>query len=103
MYLCTNCKEEFREPDLRTYEEPSEYWGRPVSEKFTVAMCPHCASEDIEEVNECKICGHATIDTFSSFCRDCHDDLSKKLTELQDRYRIDYYTLQDFIAEHFEF
>ena len=90
------------EPHTRSYEEPSEYWGAQVSETFVVEMCPRCGSEEIEEVNECVICGHATGSVFKEFCLDCHDDLSKKLKYLQLYFRLDYDTLKDMIAEHFE-
>ena len=103
IYKCQSCGEEFREPDRKSYEEPSEFWGAPVSETFVVEMCPRCASEDIEEVNECIVCGHATDDIFKYYCSDCHDEIGKYLEQIQETFGIDHEQLKDFISEHFEF
>ena len=101
MYKCRECGEGFSEPRLETHDEWSEYWGRPVAETLVVEYCPMCGSEEIEEVNECKICGSATKDIFSEYCDDCHADLSKALEAIEHDFGIDYESLQDMLAEHF--
>lgn len=32
--------------------------------------CPHCHSEDLEEANECEVCGTA-VGQYEQFCEDC--------------------------------
>ena len=98
MYRCLDCKEIFDEPDARTWEEVSEYWGRPVGEKFTEYTCPSCGSDDIEEMNECSICGGPAED---DFCPECHKYLEARLDEIERELKTDYLTLQELIAEHF--
>ncbi len=60
MFYCNDCKHEFSEPKVieTTYEE---YYG--VSDKFidnhkmSLEKCPHCGSDNIEEMKECDRCG----------------------------------------------
>ena len=48
-YKCNECDSEFDE--LGSYKENiGEYWGIPVYETFY--CCPHCKSDDYEEVDE---------------------------------------------------
>lgn len=68
MYYCEYCKNEFDTPKIEktTYEE---YYG--VDDKFAdkhemlLEKCPHCNSEEFEEMETCDRCGE--------FCR--YDDL----------------------------
>lgn len=50
-YFCWNCKCEVPGDDLKAIEESrGEFWGTPCYE--TVYVCPHCGSDDLEEVPE---------------------------------------------------
>ncbi len=101
MYICENCKEEFSEPEIKTIEEPCEYWGAQVSAYLHIETCPFCGSEDIEEVQACEICGHATSDFFRHFCDFCHKNFEYDLTQIKHDYKITQEQLEDLITEHF--
>lgn len=59
MFYCNDCKNEFEEPkkEKTNYEE---YYG--VNDKFAdkhemfLEKCPHCDSDNIEEMKECARC-----------------------------------------------
>lgn len=51
---CENCKCVIDDDDLEIYEEPSEYFGRPVFEKFWV--CPNCGEIPAEYNHQDKEC-----------------------------------------------
>jgi hypothetical protein len=49
MFECMDCGALFTEPD--TYREcVGEFWGTPAYESFP--CCPHCKSDDFEEVED---------------------------------------------------
>lgn len=100
MLRCQECGDVFREARLKTYDEPSEYWGAQVSEKWTVETCPSCGSDELEQVKPCPSCGEM-VRMDESFCDECHKELSEKLDEMQHFFGISYEDLQDMIAEHF--
>lgn len=98
MFKCLDCGEIFEEPSVETWNETSEYWGRPVNEPFTVYTCPSCGSDDLDKLNECPICGGPAED---DFCADCHKYLEDRLEDITRELKTDYVTVQDLIAEHF--
>lgn len=53
-YWCNDCKCVLDEDELEKYEEPSEYFGRPVYETWWV--CPHCGDVPAEYDNQDKAC-----------------------------------------------
>lgn len=101
MYKCNSCKEGIKEPVVEIYREESEYFGRPVYEPITIYKCPHCGSDDIEEVQACEICGSATSDYFKHFCDFCHTNLEYDLEKIKEQYKLTQDKLEDMIAEHF--
>lgn len=101
IYRCLDCNETFREPELKVYEEPSEYWGAQVSEEIVIELCPHCGSEDIDKVNECQICGNPTESIGRQFCDDCNKFFDRILEDIEYELKIDNDQLQDLITEHF--
>ena len=53
-YKCNECGFEFDEAE--SYDERvGEFWGQPAYEEELI--CPHCKSSDIEDAEECEICG----------------------------------------------
>jgi len=62
MYKCARCGELFEEPN--TYEE----YG------ITYGECPHCGSEELTELEQCKGCHEWTKETFGGLCRFCIGD-----------------------------
>lgn len=59
MYYCENCKNEFDEPKRKniTYEDFYEVGNLFTDRhKMTILVCPHCESEDIEEMVQCDRC-----------------------------------------------
>lgn len=50
-YKCCLCGAELEFDDLKRIEESrGEFWGTPCYE--TIYVCPHCGSDDIEELEE---------------------------------------------------
>lgn len=90
MYYCENCKNEFDEPSKeKTCFE--NYYGVDhlfnESHDFILEKCPHCGSEDIEEMSTCDNCGYPCRDIdltdteelfgggVGNLCPDCMRDL----------------------------
>jgi DNA-directed RNA polymerase subunit RPC12/RpoP len=69
MYRCEDCGELF--------ETPFEYEERDVG--YMADLCPHCHSDEIEEVKECKFCGeYAGYLTIDGFCNACCKNTKRK-------------------------
>lgn len=98
MFKCLDCGATFPEPNVEQIEDPREYWGAACSETFVEYHCPYCGSDDVDEQNDCIICGEATED---GFCKQCHVNLQHDLEQIQKDYKLTWGQLQDFIAEHF--
>lgn len=85
---CTDCGEFFEECDASTvYEHHSELNGTGgiTSEEFMA--CPYCNSTDIEEANECEICGQPTR---NHYCEDCVSDFFADLDEFFGKEEVRY-------------
>lgn len=68
MYYCEDCKNEFDEPEIEktTYEDFYEIASMfPNKNEMILEKCPHCGSENIEDMETCDKCGE--------FCR--YEDL----------------------------
>lgn len=98
MYKCLDCGETFRTPATKVYEEPCEYWGAQISEKFTVAKCPCCSSEDIEDTGTCVICGEASEEPV---CTECMKDIQWYMEQIRNELGIDNEQLEEAIARYF--
>jgi len=90
MYYCRNCKIEFENPkeEKTTYED---FYGISTmfsdSHECTIKTCPHCGSEEIEEMGTCDNCGYPCRDIdltdteelfgggVGNLCPDCMRDL----------------------------
>lgn len=89
MYYCENCKSEFEEP-IKEKTSFENYYGVDHlfsdSHDFTLEKCPHCGSEEIEEMKTCERCGEFCryedlLDTeelarggIGDICPDCYRD-----------------------------
>ena len=85
---CTDCGEFFEECDASiVYEHHSELngMGGITTEKFMA--CPYCGSTDIEEANECEICGHPTR---KHYCKECVSDFFADLDEFFGKEEVRY-------------
>ena len=89
MYYCNDCKSEFEELKMEktTFED---FYGVsnlfPTSHECTLKSCPHCGSDDFEEMETCDRCGEyipseLLIDTeeyvgggIGYLCEDCFRD-----------------------------
>lgn len=91
MYYCNNCEEVF--VNLDTKEVNAEYYygvgGQFMStHTMTISSCPHCGSDDYEEMVKCAMCEEYfrhddLIDTeglpnggIGNICEDCLKNLS---------------------------
>ena len=90
MYYCENCKNEFDEP-VQQYVTTESYYGVDslLDERIVklVQLCPHCGSEEIEEMGTCDNCGYPCRDIdltdteelfgggVGNLCPDCMRDL----------------------------
>lgn len=60
MYKCNNCRSEFEEPSTKNIIA-EEHLG--ISNLFQtrtrldIDVCPNCGDEDLEEIQQCEICG----------------------------------------------
>ena len=64
MYRCNDCGRLFEEPYV--YEEPDV--------GYAALWCPSCHSDDLSEVEECKLCGALELThelTVDGYCRAC--------------------------------
>ena len=55
MLICCGCGKRFDESDtkhIRSYV--GEFWGAPAYE--TIAQCPYCDNDEIQEACECAYC-----------------------------------------------
>lgn len=71
-YKCEDCGFVFEEPYL--YEEPDV--------GYAALWCPECHSDDIVEVQECKLCDELTpihLLTIDGYCPDCVQRTARKL------------------------
>ena len=54
--ICLDCGTVFGADEVqRVQDYRGECWGRPAYEEELI--CPHCKSSDIEDAEECEICG----------------------------------------------
>ena len=54
--ICLGCGNVFNTDEVqRVQDYRGECWGRPAYEEELV--CPHCKSNDIDDAEECEICG----------------------------------------------
>lgn len=60
MFYCNNCNHEFDDP-VNQYVSAESYYGvDSLLDERTVKLiqlCPHCDSEEIEEMSRCDVCG----------------------------------------------
>ncbi len=71
-YKCEDCGFVFDEPYI--YEEPDV--------GYASLWCPECHSDDIVEVQECKLCDELTpvhLLTIDGYCPDCVQRTARKL------------------------
>lgn len=73
MLKCENCGKIFDERELFFKKEPlCQIDGVWQHEEF--AVCPHCHSEEVEEAEQCPICGEweaETEMTYDGVCNTC--------------------------------
>ena len=64
MFKCMHCGHEFEEIDRKHYDSSTGVWEE---------YCPNCRSEDIEEAEQCDICGewHAADYLKCGVCKKC--------------------------------
>ena len=91
MYYCNNCNSEFEYLELKEVNT-EDYYG--VGGQFmsthtmTISSCPHCGSDDYEEMEKCAMCEEYfrhddLIDTegmsnggIGYVCEDCLEDMN---------------------------
>ncbi len=96
MYKCNNCGAVCTEPDTIYDSVPygSTYVDYPSGDK-----CPSCGSDDIEEVEECKMCGEWAAVEYD-LCQNCIDDIHQQVKRITDNLKgigIDLAVLDDII------
>ena len=52
LYQCYDCKGVTEDPDCRFEHEPYEFWGERGNRTYTLYICSHCGSDDMEEYEE---------------------------------------------------
>lgn len=81
MYICDDCREEFKTPAVISHREShGEDYGRQV--------CPHCGSEDFTEARACVCCQEYFLPddlTGRLLCKQCLDDLLR-IPDLTSRF-----------------
>lgn len=88
MYFCNRCRQMFDSPDA-VYDFSSEAWGRTV--EHYVNVCPHCKSDDFDEMDKCDICGE-WISPGQDICDNCEELIRDISKDIQSRAR--YVTLR---------
>jgi DNA-directed RNA polymerase subunit RPC12/RpoP len=100
---CSECGEIFDNPHRVTMEDSDV--GAAAFRKYVEYACPHCGSDEWDEVGECELCGSMKSETFMSgrahFCLECLDELRDRALELlraglcEDEYRafVDFYDM----------
>lgn len=93
MYICTDCRQTFDSPNC-VLDSYSEYWGA-IAHHYK-SVCPHCGSDDFEEMDKCEICGE-WIDPGAELCDNCRDliksianDIRAKARYTTDRFNLKY-------------
>lgn len=73
MLVCLECGRKFE-----TARDVREEHGE------TVAVCPHCGNEEIDEAVRCVRCGEwtGTMQASCGLCADCEIDADQKLSEM---------------------
>lgn len=64
------------------FDEPYEYHEYDVG--YAADWCPYCHSDDIVELNECKLCGEETpvhLLTYEGYCPECIEKTKRKYNE----------------------
>lgn len=74
-FKCLRCGATFNEPQFIIHEH-STFLGNNLGEYD----CPECGSEDIQEGEECALCGGWTDG--SRFCRECRTEVMERFNEL---------------------
>lgn len=90
MYYCRDCKNEFDEVKQKRISF-EDYYGVsvlfPDKHEMNLEICPHCGSEEIEEMGTCDNCGYPCRDIdltdteelfgggVGNLCPDCMRDL----------------------------
>ena len=78
-YRCDDCGHVFDEPYL--YEEPDV--------GYAAMWCPECHSDDIVEVQECKLCDELTpahLLTSDGYCPECVRRTREKFNAFLEKY-----------------
>lgn len=103
MYLCNRCGEMFDCPDS-VFDFYSEAWGRTV--KHYTSVCPHCHSDDYDEMDKCEICGEYIPqgEGICENCRDLIDDyrdiITGRIRELTITHKLNYNEFMENLKEN---
>lgn len=103
MYFCNRCKETFDSLDA-VYDFSSEAWGQTV--RHYRSVCPHCGSDDYDEMDKCEICGEYIMPG-EGICENCRvlvedmtDSIRGRLREISITHKINYEELLEKIIEN---
>lgn len=90
MYRCFVCGERFDEPHVYQ-EETGVVAPDGTKEIWDYETCPHCGSEDFNELETCECCGepkeYKELVDFSDFCEDCYEELKTLMLDVEKRFR----------------
>ena len=82
-YKCNSCGEVFNEDEMITVDEYVPYGDTCVAcDYLGASLCPHCRSEEIEEAEQCTICGkwHTWHD---EICKECNDKIDQIISDIK--------------------
>lgn len=99
MYYCHNCENFFSEYELEEETvRTGVYAPDGYEEHFTADVCPHCGSDELEEVNDCPICGDPCLPG-EHFCDNCRQEMRAQLTDIFSEWAVRHRVYKADIAE----
>lgn len=75
-YYCHECGAVFDEDDMHYLNEYDTGEGGYGNVMYSMALCPECDSEDIEEAVQCPVCGEWHDPDDGELCPDCKKDIT---------------------------
>lgn len=94
MWRCVDCGYVFDDA-MTGYEWHGEYVE-------SYGVCTRCASDQIEEVVECRACGVGYATIGGDYCEECERDFELLMNEVKKSMGIDEKTLIDMMALYIE-
>lgn len=109
-WYCNDCGSYFDETEMeQEVEYHSELKGMGGINYETFGVCPYCRSEDIQECEQCDLCGDQVNKTYyisgKDLCEDCANKLKAIMTEAKDKVvaelNVDSLDAEDLITYYF--